>query len=595
MKKEFKGAFLVECAWEVCNQVGGIYTVIRSKLLSQKRYWGEDYLLVGPYLGESNEFEEIEFEESATFKAVQKLRESGVEVHYGTWLVSGRPKTVLINPFSIYNKLGDIKFEMFESFDMSFEAHDDLLDQVIGFGYLTQWFLHELKSGQEKVKTLVHFHEWMAGVAVPYLRRSQIDIHIVFTTHATLLGRYLAMHDDSFYERLPFISWEAEAKHFNCVSQVKIERAAAHGANVLTTVSDITAKECIYLLGRYPEVITPNGINIHRYEAAHHFQSLHDKSKKKIHEFVISHFFPSYRFDLDKTLYFFTSGRFEFKNKGYDLTLEALAKLNHLMHQENIDTTVVMFLVTKQPTNHLNQKSLHNKAMMEELKMTCRQIEEDLIEKLYAAVAGSDDDKLPDLNSFVEDHMRLQFRRIMQSSKSEELPPVCTHNLNNDSTDPVLGFLRGSGMLNKPEDKVKMIYHPDFINATNPLFHMDYDMFVRGCHLGVFPSYYEPWGYTPVECLVRGLPAITSDLAGFGDYVKQHMPEELGDGLWVVDRYQRSFNEAADQLAHQMLQYVKMNRRERISQRNDMEELSLRFDWDKLISFYNDAYKKALN
>lgn len=594
MKRSFKGAYLVECAWEVCNQVGGIYTVLRSKILSQQKLFKDDYLLVGPYLGATNEFDPILEEDSATFRAVEKLRSQGIEVHYGTWLVSGRPKVVLINPFSCYYKLGEIKFELFDSFDINCDIHDPLLDQVVGFGFLAQWFLHELHYEQQDTQLIIHFHEWMAGVAVPYLKRSQVDVRIVFTTHATLLGRYLAMHDPNFYERLPFIAWDAEAHHFNCIPQVKIERAAAHGANILTTVSDITAKECIYLLGRYPEVITPNGINIQRYEAMHHFQSLHAESKTKIHDFVVGHFFPSYRFDLNKTLYFFTSGRFEFKNKGYDLTLEALARLNHLMHQEGLDITVVMFLVTKQPTNNLNVKSLHSRAMMEELKMTCKQIERDLFKKLYQSVAGADSNVLPDLNTFVEEHMKLQFRRIMQSSKTNELPPVCTHNLYHDAEDEVLNFLRGSGMLNKPEDKVKIVYHPDFISATNPLFHMDYDMFVRGCHLGVFPSYYEPWGYTPVECLVRGIPAITSDLAGFGDYVKQNIPQEVGDGLWVVDRFQRSFDDAANQLAQQMLQFVKLNRRDRIQQRNKMEHLAQYFDWDNLISHYKEAYKKAL-
>lgn len=592
-KKNATNKFLIECAWEVCNQVGGIYTVIRSKILSQQERWGENYLLIGPYLGENNEFEEIEHEDSPAFRACQQMKANGIDVRYGTWLVSGRPKVVLINPFSVYHRLGEIKYEVWENFDIPSTSHNDLLDQVVSFGFLTQWLIHEIDKESLNTKLTLHFHEWMAGLSIPYLRKSQIDVNIIFTTHATLLGRYLAMSDPNFYDRLYEVSWYDEAVHFNSLTQVKIERAAAHGATVFTTVSDITARECIFLLGRKPEVITPNGINIQRFEAMHHLQAMHAEFKEKINDFVIGHFFPSYKFDLDKTVYFFTSGRFEFKNKGYDLTLEALARLNHLMHQENIDMNVVFFIVTKQPTNHFNVKSLTSRTMMEELKTTCNHIEKEISEKLFASVAGADEDKLPDLNQFVEDHMRLKFRRIMQSSKTTDLPPVCTHNLHDDSKDEVLNFLRSSGMVNKPEDKVKIVYHPDFISVTNPLFHMEYDQFVRGCHLGVFPSYYEPWGYTPVECLLRGVSAVTSDLAGFGDYAKQHVPDEINKGLWVVNRNGRSFHEAADQLAFQMLSFLKLTRRERIAQRNGVEQTAQHFDWTNLIQFYNKAYDLA--
>lgn len=595
MNKAFEKNFLIETAWEVCNQVGGIYTVLRSKILAQQQEWGKDYLLVGPFLGKTNEFEQIDEDDGTpAYRVVENMRNQGVEIYYGTWLVSGRPKTVLINPYSIFYKLAEIKYEIWEAFDIPSETHDDLKDQVIGFGFLLQWFLHDLIHENKKKKHVIHFHEWMVGLPVPYLRRSGVNAKLVFTTHATLLGRYLAMHDPRFYERLPYVSWEHEAIHFNSLTQIKLERAAAHGAHILTTVSDITAQECIYLLGRAPEVITPNGLNINRYEAIHEFQSLHVEAKKKINEFVIGHFFPSYKFDLENTIYFFTSGRFEYKNKGYDLTLEALARLNHLMHKEGINKTVVMFIVTKQPSHGINVQSLNSRAMMEELRSTCKQIENEVSKKLFYSVAGDENDKLPDLNKFVEDYMKLSFRRAMQSSQTINLPPVSTHNLMNDKKDDILNFVRVSGMYNKPEDKVKIVYHPEFISATSPLFHMEYDEFIRGCHMGVFPSYYEPWGYTPVECLVRGIPAITSDLAGFGDYVKKHLPREIGDGLYVVDRLGKTFDQAADQLAYTMLEFINMNRRERISQRNVVEEVAQNFDWDELIQFYTKTYKKAI-
>lgn len=585
---------IIEVAWEVCNQVGGIYTVIRSKVPTMMEKWGDDYLLIGPYF-DSKEIEPIEQSDDDAFKVVKSLRERGFEVHYGYWLVTGKPKVILINPFSAYYKLGEVKYDIWENHNISFGQHDDLLDQVVGFSYIVKEFLSEFARITEgKGAKVAHFHEWMAGLPIPMLRKDNVPMKLVFTTHATLLGRYLAMNDPEFYHRLNHVDWEREAKHFNIDAQARIERAAAHGANIFTTVSDVTAAECVHILGRQPEVILPNGLNIERYAALHEFQNQHKEFKDKINEFVMGHFFQSYPFDLDNTLYFFTSGRYEYKNKGYDLTLEALARLNHRMQVEGIDTTVVMFIVTRQPYQSITPHVLEKRIMMDELRQNCEQIIEDLGKKLFEAAASGDTDKLPDLNQFVDEYWRLRYRRTWQSWKSGGLPPVVTHNLWDDGKDDILNFLRTSNLVNNEYDKVKVVYHPDFINSTSPLFHIDYDQFVRGCHLGVFPSYYEPWGYTPLECIARGVPTITSDLAGFGDYVINTHPDILSKGVYVTQRRHKSFHESADELANQMYEFVKQDRRERIGQRNDVEATSVRFDWSVLVKEYEKAYLQAL-
>lgn len=587
---------LVECAWEACNQVGGIYTVLRSKAPTMVDRYGDNYCLLGPYFS-NTEFEPAEEPNDPFYKAVKRLREMGFDAHYGYWLVTGRPKVVLLNPFSAYHKLGEIKYLLWEHHDIAAGNKDDLLNQVIAFGHMAKLFLSELararNSGQKRV--LAHFHEWMAGTAIPSLRREQVPVTTVFTTHATLLGRYLAQHDPLFYSRLPEVDWLQEAIHFNHEAQVRIERAAAHGAHIFSTVSEVTAQECIYLLGRNPEVILPNGLNIQRFTALHEFQNLHLKYKEAIHEFIMGHFFKNYHFDLDKTLYFFTSGRYEYKNKGYDLTLEALARLNHLLHQEKIDITIVMFFVTKRPFSSINPDVLQSRAVMEELQETCRAIERQVGERLYYAATAAESDKLPQLNDFIDEYWRFRYRRTLHSWKQPHgLPPVVTHNLIDDDKDEVLDFLRVSGMVNKKEDKVKIVYHPDFINSTNPLFHLDYGQFVRGCHLGIFPSYYEPWGYTPLECIARGVPTVTSDLAGFGNFLVRAVPKHEEKGIYLIERRYRSFDEAADQLARVMLRFIKQNRRERIKQRNNVEGTSETFDWKKLTRYYEKAYKMAL-
>lgn len=596
-KSQVSQSLLLEVAWEVCNQVGGIYTVIRSKVPATMQLWGDKYCLIGPYVHESVsiEFEPSENTSDPFYVAAQRMQEKGFEVHYGRWLVSGRPKVILVNPYSIVDRLGDIKYDLWNHHGIPSPEGDFLLNDTIAFGFLVKTYLAELANKEVTEKNIIaHFHEWMAGTPIPSIRRENIDVTTIFTTHATMLGRYLAMNDPLFYDYLSFYEWEKEAIQFNIEPQVKIERAAAHGAHVFTTVSEVTANECLHLLGRQPDLILPNGLNIQRFSVLHEVQNLHQTYKEQIHEFVMGHFFQSYPFDLDKTLYFFTSGRYEYKNKGFDITLEALARLNWKLKEARIDTTIVMFYITKRPVVSINPEAFQSRAMMRKIRETCEEIERQVGDKLFYAAAVSDDHKMPSLNEFIDDYWKLRLRRTLQAWKSNKLPLVITHNLKDDANDELLNFIRSSDMVNKIDDKVKIVYHPDFIENTNPLFGMDYDEFVRGCHLGVFPSYYEPWGYTPLECIARGVPAITSDLSGFGDYVLKNNEDHERNGIYVMNRRYRNFDDAANQLADQMYKFVTSMRSDRILQRNRVTRSAEQFDWETLTTYYERAYTLAL-
>ena len=596
-------ALLVEAAWEVCNQVGGIYTVIRSKVPAAVQGWGDRYCLLGPYFPQQaqGEFEPWDDAQLAARTddpfagAVRRMRSFGYDVQYGVWLVTGRPRTVLINPFQVYDRLGSIKSDLWHHHGIPTPDNDDLLHQVEAFGLLAKVFIETLTAEVVPPRRVIaHFHEWMTGVAIPDLRRDQVPAHIVFTTHATLLGRYLAMNDPDFYDHLMQVDWQAEARNFNIETAVSIERAAAHGAHVFTTVSELTVRECIYLLDRFPDAVLPNGLNIERFVALHEFQNLHQQYKAKIHEFVMAHFFQSYSFDLDHTLYLFTSGRYEYHNKGFDLTLEALARLNYRLQQSGLEGHVVMFFITKRPFTSINPLVLQSRAVLDEVRETCAAIEEQVGERLFYAAAASDDHRLPDLSDMVDDYWRLRYRRTLQSWKTKALPSIITHNLVDDADDDILNFLRRANLLNYQHDRVKMVYHPDFVSPTSPLFGMEYGQFVRGCHLGVFPSYYEPWGYTPLECVARGVPAVTSDLSGFGDYVMQNVPDHEDKGIYVVHRQDRTFDQAAEELTDMLWNFVLQNRRERIMQRNNVESSSEMFDWKNLRVYYDRAYALAL-
>lgn len=597
-KTNIKNTLLIETAWEVLNQVGGIYTVIRSKVPTVIPKWGANYCLIGPYMPQdvSTEFEPIEKSNDVFAKAADSMKAMGFGVHYGEWLISGRPKVILFDLGTGMRKLGDIKYALWEHHGIPSPSDDYLLNDVLVFGEMIKIYLTELvKVVGESKKIIAHFHEWMSASGLPEMRRENLNIKTIFTTHATLLGRYLAMNDPQFYDHLPFIDWEKEANHFNIQTNAGIERAAAHGCHVFTTVSEVTAVECRQLLGRDPDVILPNGINNQRFEVLHEFQNKHLEAKRKIHDFTMSHFFSSYNFDLDKTLYFFTSGRYEYLNKGYDVTLEALARLNHRLQTEKSDVTVVMFFITKRPYHGINPAILHSRALLEEFRNTIDAIKEQIGDRLLFESIAQKDNRLPELKPFVDDYWRLRYRRTLQSWKSDNLPPIVTHNLHDDSTDEILNFLRTANLLNHESDRVKVVYHPDFINYTNPLFSMDYGQFVRGCHLGVFPSYYEPWGYTPLECIASGVPTVTSDLAGFGDYVSENVKDHDRRGIYLVKRNQKSPDDTAGQLANRMYNYIRLNRRQRIELRNRTEGSASLFDWETLIKFYDKAYLKAID
>jgi len=592
-------ALLIEASWEVCNQVGGIYTVIRSKIPAVQSLWESRYCLLGPAVHPDRyaELDELEPDDDLIGKTVVALRKEGIKLFYGTWLVTGRPRVVLFELDEALDSIHQICDQAVENHKITIYRDDQLLMQVLAFNHLMTKFLVTLWEIRKhsRTKIIAQFHEWMAAIPIMDIALKKINIKTIFTTHATMIGRVLAMNDPEFYDNLPSYKWKDEAKHYHIESITEIERKAAKTCTVFTTVSDVTGRECKYLLGKSPDHILPNGLNIKRFVAYHEIQNLHQKYKDEIHQFVLGHFFHSYSFDLDKTLYFYTSGRFEFHNKGFDLTLDALVELNKMMKKAKLDTTVVMFFVTKKPSWSINPEVLQSRGVMEEIRKNCASIRDQVGQRLFLAAANSKGDhKIPDLNTLVDDYWRLRYRRTIQTWKSPNWPIIVTHNLHDPDNDEIIRTLREKALLNSPKDKVKVVYHPDFITSTNPLFGIDYGDFVRGCHLGVFPSYYEPWGYTPLESIASGVPTITSDLSGFGDYIKQNMKIGFDQGVNVLHRDGRKFAAAVHDLAKVLFSFVKETRRYRIVQRNKAEDVAESFDWHKLIDEYQKAYSIAL-
>uniref|UniRef100_A0A8C1ILC4 Glycogen [starch] synthase n=1 Tax=Cyprinus carpio TaxID=7962 RepID=A0A8C1ILC4_CYPCA len=528
--------FLIYKCFILCTTVclcpvGGIYTVIQTKAKITVDEWGENYIMMGPYY----------------------------EHNFKTQVEKCEPPNQAIKA----------------AMDSLINNGSQLTDQL-----------------QDKPNVIAHFHEWQAGTGLLLSRSRKIPLATIFTTHATLLGRYLCAGNADFYNNLDKFNIDQEAGERQIYHRYCLERAAVHCAHVFTTVSQITAVEANHMLHRQADVVTPNGLNVRKFSAMHEFQNLHSMNKAKIQEFVRGHFYGHLDFNLEKTLFFFIAGRYEFSNKGADLFLESLSRLNYLLRVHKSDVTVVVFFIMPAKTNNFNVESLKGQAVRKQLWDTTQFVKEKFGKRLYESLLRGE---IPDMSKILDRDDFTIMKRAIYATQRHSLPPVTTHNMLDDSTDPILSNIRRIGLFNGRNDRVKIVFHPEFLSSTSPLLPMDYEEFVRGCHLGVFPSYYEPWGYTPGECTVMGIPSVTTNLSGFGCFMEEHVSDPSEYGIYIVDRRFRSADESCNQLTQFMFSFCQQSRRQRIIQRNRTERLSDLLDWRYLGRFYMYARHLALS
>jgi glycogen synthase len=323
VKRDVRNPLLFECAWEVANKVGGIYTVIKTKVPVTVQEYGDRYCLIGPlsYKTAPMEVEAQEPTDPHLAATLDSLRSAGVKCLYGRWLVEGAPRVLLFDTGSQYSRLDEWKGDLWNLAGIPTPPNDHETNETIVFGYIVAWFLGEVPflylcrpispdsfhpqyvSRQLTTAVIAHFHEWQAGLAIPLCRKRHIDVTTVFTTHATLLGRYLCAGSVDFYNNLQYFDVDHEAGKRGIYHRYCVERSSAHCADVFTTVSHITAYESEHLLKRKPDGVLPNGLNVVKFQAMHEFQNLHAAAKAKIHEFVRGHFYGHYNLELENTLY----------------------------------------------------------------------------------------------------------------------------------------------------------------------------------------------------------------------------------------------------------------------------------------------------
>lgn len=590
---------IFELSYEVANKVGGIYTVLGSKAAYMARH-AKNYFLVGPYIPRKAVTEFEREPPSKEFAAVfrELRRRYGIECYSGHWLVPGRPKCLLVDPSTFFKHKDEIKYGLWEQYGVdSWQSGMDFDEPVVwatAAGMLVERLKHAVFSED---RCIAHAHEWLAGPALLYLRNTAPEIKTVFTTHATILGRTLAESGHDLYAYISRVlvgkkeSPDEKARQLFIHPKHLTEKACALNATVFTTVSENTAREARALLGRKPEVVTPNGLNMDDFPLMEELSSKHIKFRERLRSFIMHYFAPYYPINLEKTLLFFISGRFEMRNKGIDLLIDALALLNQKLKQTTSDRTVVVFIWVPTATKGVNIELLKHMTLYKRLEDEISEEVKNVKRRMYYAISQG---KPIPRASLLDTRFQRRVKKILYDLKHPkgDCPPLSAFELTSDN--PILARLRERGLNNSQEDRVKVIYYPRYLSSSDGLLGLEYYDAIMGCHLGIFPSYYEPWGYTPLECMAHGLPAVTTDLAGFGKFMLSVLQSLEGTAQYAIHIVRREgvpYEHSVKDLSSFLFEFSQLGKRARINAKIKAKELSYLSDWALLMHHYCNAYK----
>lgn len=595
----------VEVSWEICNLVGGIYTVIKTKAHKVVETVGDRYVAIGPYFSEKA-IEELDAAElppaSPYYFAVKEIRKMGFRVVTGRWKISGKPLTILFDLDTARSRvLHRYRSELERDIGLRIPVDDNETNNAIIFGYLVAEFVAQFRRvidekfllTGEKEPIVVHSHEWLGTIGLIFIWKWKIKVASVFTTHATLLGRYICAGGKDLYKTLWFINPDQEAKMRGILHRHMIEKTAARNAHVFTTVSEITGLEAEYLLGWKADIFTLNGLNLRSSPSVNQFEQLHQLNKCKIGDFVRKHFHDNICFERENVLYFFSAGRYEYRNKGIDILIESLTRLNHLLKISRTNIRVVVFFIYPAITNNLNEPTMKRHSETEQLPTSHPLLETETYQVFDAVTQFR---SVPHIDEAVRRSIEtISLDKASYFSQHHLLPPITTHNFVNDENDPILCELRRCQLFNYRYDNVKVVFYPQFLDKKNSILPLDYQEFIQGCDLGVFPSYYEPWGYTPAECIVNGTPSVTTNLSGYGQYMLgKNISDLKKHGVYVVDRRHASTKEAVQELTDFLLEFSMMTPSQRKTQRQLATTLGPFLDWDQMYENYRSAHCMAI-
>ncbi len=536
--------YIFESSWEVCNKVGGIYTVLSTRAKTLQDKLTDRIIFIGPDCWtEDNPSPYFVADDSLFTEWREVLHAQQLNVRIGRWNVHGNPVALLVDFKPFFSKKDQIYAEMWEWYQVdSLHAYGDY-DEASMFSYaaakVVESFYNTYLDASQKV--VYHANEWMTGMGALYLQHELPQVATLFTTHATSIGRSIAGNNKPLYDYLFAYNGDQMAGELNMQSKHSIEKQTAKNVDCFTTVSDITANECKELLDKPVDVVLPNGFENDFVPKGAQFT----QKRKSARKVLINLANALLGTDLDDdVLIVSTSGRYEFRNKGVDVYIEAM---NRLLRDKDLNKTVLAFI---------------------EVPGWVGEPRKDLVER-------------------------------MNSGKKYDTPlevPLVTHWLHNMSHDNVLGMLKFLNMWNRKEDKVKLIFLPCYLTGDDGVLNITYYDLVLGNDLCIYPSYYEPWGYTPLEAVAFKVPCITTDLAGFGLWANKEAGtyRHIEDGVEVIHRTDYNYSEVADAIKDTVAQFSNFTPEQVKKARAAADKLSKKALWSNFIQYYYEAYHIAL-
>lgn len=587
--------FVFEMAWEVCNKVGGIYTVLYSKASRMIEVYDGNYYCVGPYFQDKvqGEFEEINPPEWLQKIFDELAAKESIYCHFGKWLIKESPWAILVDFKDFWPRADEIKKKLWEDFQIdSWQTGIEFTEPVV-FSTACGKLLEKICQAKNQEKIVCHFHEWLSGAGLLYLKKVKVKAGLVFTTHATTLGRTMIFNGLNFYDNLEQIDPEKEALRLGVGSKHQMEKASAQNCDVFTTVSEMTAIEAEKFLGRLPDVLLPNGLDAEKFLNFEELTLRHKFQRNRLREFLIFYFFPYYSFDLQDTLLYFISGRYEFHGKGVDIFIQALANLNQQLIKEKSNKTVVAFFWVPGDIRGVKPEILANREFFQDIKDSLDEIEEETEDKLFFALATGQE--FSEKTIFSKDFLFEVRKKLLKLKKKNTLPPLCTHELGlSESQDPILRTCQELGLDNRKENRVKIIFYPSYLSGHDGLSNLNYDESVQACHLGVFPSFYEPWGYTPLETAALGVSSVATDSGGFGRFCLNLTRDKKNPGIFILERFGKTDEQASVNLFDVLWRFTQFSKKERVDNKIGARTLAAFADWKILIDNYIKAHNMAV-
>lgn len=535
--------WLIETSWEVCNKVGGIYTVLSTKAKNLHKLYGDRLIFIGPDVWSEDNPSPF-FKESPTL--LKSWRSSlrlpqGVAVRVGRWDVPGRPLAILVKFDGMYAVKDAFYARMWELYGVdSLHAYGDY-DEACAFSHAAGLVIDSFYTfHKSRARNFIaHFDEWTTGMGLLYVKAACPEIATIFTTHATSIGRSICGNNKDLYQYLAAYNGDQMAAELNMQSKHSVEKAAAHQADCFTTVSEVTAAECAQLLGRRPDIVTPNGFEPNFVPAKSRRKAARHQARTRLLE--VASALTGRQYADEETFIMCTSGRCEYRNKGLDMFLDAMARLRQL-----------------RPCRHT---------------------------LAFVMVPAWSGDARSDLRSALDGGTR----RTLAD-------PVITHTLHNYDSDAIVSRIHSIGFANDGTSPVDVIYVPCYLNGNDGIFNLTYYQLLVGMDATVFPSYYEPWGYTPLESIAFGVPTVTTSLSGFGQWILGGFTDTFdASGVYVVERTDTNYATVCDSIANSLRFLTCCDSTQMHEISRQAVHTASQADWNLFIRYYLDAFRMALD